>query len=275
MLIDFHTHCFPDALAEKAVSKLAGIASIPYYSDGTVSSELAVMDRAGVDCAVVCNIATNVRQQRNVNRFAVMLHQTQPRLYALGSIHPDSPYDETCAELDRLRAAGIPGIKAHPDYMEAFFDDPRFLVIFEECARRGLFVVTHSGYDFYSPDLIHATPDRILKVHRALPELKIVAAHFGGNLLYDDVISLLCGEDIWFDLSLLAVEKPDVHKIRRLIDAHSPDRLLFASDLPWCDPLDELNALEALGLDDERMEKIRYKNAAGLLRIPKLQTRKN
>ena len=71
MIIDFHTHCFPDALAEKALGKLSAIGNLPTHSDGTAAGTLAKMDACGIDRAVVLNIATNDRQTANVNRFAI------------------------------------------------------------------------------------------------------------------------------------------------------------------------------------------------------------
>ena len=35
LLFDMHTHCFPDALAPKALPRLAEISACPYHGDGT------------------------------------------------------------------------------------------------------------------------------------------------------------------------------------------------------------------------------------------------
>ena len=71
MLIDFHTHAFPDAVAANAVKKLAHVAGgLQPYTDGTVGDLKRAMDQSGVDVSVVLNIATNAHQQKNVNDFA-------------------------------------------------------------------------------------------------------------------------------------------------------------------------------------------------------------
>ena len=62
MVIDFHTHAFPDELAKKAIPKLAANGNIANVGDGTVRSLLAEMGRSGVDRAVILNIATNAKQ---------------------------------------------------------------------------------------------------------------------------------------------------------------------------------------------------------------------
>ena len=68
MIIDFHTHCFPDKIASKAMEILrmrSGITK-PFH-DGSLSSLLELQKKDGVDYSVVLNIATNPKQQRNVN----------------------------------------------------------------------------------------------------------------------------------------------------------------------------------------------------------------
>ena len=75
MLIDFHTHCFPDRIAQKAIEKLSFVSGgIENYTDGTVNGLKASMKKHGVDKSVVLNIATNAHQQKNVNDFAASIN---------------------------------------------------------------------------------------------------------------------------------------------------------------------------------------------------------
>jgi len=267
MLIDFHTHCFPDAIAERAVKKLAGIGQIPYHSIASTDDNIRLMDECGVDISLVCSIATNVKQQTNVNNFAIELN-SHPRFRALGSVHPDCPKSDIRDELCRIKDARLMGIKVHPDYMEKYLDDDSFMYIFEECNRLGLFVMTHAGFDFYSPNDPHATPERILRVSETFPSLRLVAAHFGSTRFNRAVYELLVGRDnIWFELSLIAIEPHEPEIVKKILTEHPEERLLFGSDMPWCRPDVELRAIEAYGLDDARMEKIKHLNAKKLLDI--------
>ena len=53
--------------------------------------------------------------------------------------------------------------------------------------------------------------------------------------------------------------------LRRLLNAHDSERLLFGSDYPLYDPLDALHLLQTSGgLDDARMERLLH-NADKLL----------
>ena len=113
MIIDFHAHCFPEKIASKAMETLrlrSGITQ-PFH-DGSVSGLLALQKKDGVDYSVVLNIATNPKQQKNVNDFAISLKETDG-IIPFGSVHFDSP--DALDELERLKESGIKGIKLHPD----------------------------------------------------------------------------------------------------------------------------------------------------------------
>ena len=90
MVIDFHTHAFPDSVAEKAIPKLAGIGKIEPLGNGTLSSLAARMTEWSIDGAVILNIATNPKQQTNVNNFAIETNNPKKHLWALGSLNPYS-----------------------------------------------------------------------------------------------------------------------------------------------------------------------------------------
>lgn len=266
MILDFHTHCFPDALAPRALATLSATAEIQTHSDGTVSGTLRKMDEAGIDRAVVLNIATNDRQTTNVNRFALETNRN-PRLYALGSVHPESSESTIRTVLSDLAAAGIPGIKIHPDYMHTPIDDPRFSPIFECCIEQNLFVVTHAGFDYVSPTFMHASPERIARVLERFPRLRLVAAHVGGACCWDDVERFLIGRPVWLDTSLASLFALEPAQMRRMLLAHDSDRLLFASDLPWSDPADSLRYLLSLHLPEDLTEKILSANGLRLLGV--------
>ena len=66
MLIDFHTHCFPDKVSQKAMEKLSfASGGLNPYTDGTVSGLRLLMEKSGVDKSVALNIATNAASTTN------------------------------------------------------------------------------------------------------------------------------------------------------------------------------------------------------------------
>lgn len=271
-IIDFHTHCFPDGLAPRAVAQLAATAA-PYgyvpLTDGTAAGLMTSMDRAGISRSVVCNIATNPHQMAKVNDFALSLLASHPRLIPLGSVHPEAPAEAVDTELDRLAAAGIKGIKLHPDYVGVEIDSPAFAPILEGCARRGLFVITHAGFDPVAPDHIHCAPAMVLRVLEAHPTLRLIVAHTGGFNCEAEVLDKLCGRDVYLDTSLSAIRRADSAEQGRacaaILRAHRPDRLLFATDTPWSDPAAEIAFVRSAGLAEDAVEAILHRNAETLL----------
>jgi predicted TIM-barrel fold metal-dependent hydrolase len=268
MVVDFHVHCFPDALAPRALAVLSDHAQLKELglpcTDGTQAGTEAHIASQGVDYAVVCNIATNGRQQHNVNSFAISIAKTSKTLCSLGSLHPGG--EDKYGELLRLREAGIRGIKIHPDYIGADITDPAYDEIFELCSELGFFVLTHTGLDPVSPGHMHASPEMISTVAKRYPDLKIIAAHMGGFLCSAEVIEHLLGRDIWFDTSVSSQRPDEYENLVYILKNHSPDRLLFASDTPWAYAADELRFIYSAGLGDELTEKILCKNALGLLK---------
>lgn len=278
MIIDFHTHCFPDTLAPRAIESLKNHVLRPDLfptTDGTRAGTERLLAAKGVNRGVVCNIATNPRQQQNVNSFAISLTQAEGSLYPpgspispvslipLGSLHPLG--EKKHAELERLAAAGIRGIKIHPDYIGTDIDSPEYDEIFSLCSELDMFVLTHAGFDPYSPGHMHAPPKKILRVHRRYPRLRLIAAHMGGFACGEGSVRCLLGEDIWLDTSMSSQRPREREILFRILREHPADRLLFGSDTPWSYISAELNFVRSASLDDERLEKILYKNAQGLL----------
>ena len=270
-IIDFHTHVFPDALAPRAIAQLTINAAASGYTpltDGTVAGLLESMSRAGISRSVICNIATNPRQMKKVNDFAISLRE-DPRLIPLGSVNPEATAEEIKAELDRLKAAGIPGIKIHPDYMKVEIDSTAFTPIFTACEERNLFVITHAGFDPVEPNHVHCTPDMVLRVMDRHPDLKLVVAHAGGFDREREVLDKLCGAPVWLDTSLCAIRRARSAEWGALcadiLRKHDPARVLFATDTPWSDPAAEIAFVRSLGLSDEITDGILGGNAQRLI----------
>ncbi len=265
MIIDFHTHAFPDKIAERALNSLKVKINIEPNTEGTTQSLADNMKKWGIDYSVVCNIATNPGQTFNVNNFAIDTSRKSPSLFALGSIHPE--FDNVETELSRLKENDIKGIKIHPDYMGHDIDENCFGPIFDLCSELGLFVITHAGFDVCSPNHIHATPDMILRVIERHPSLKLIAAHFGANMMFGEVYQKLCGKNLWIDTSLAYIENVDRNDLIKILKSHDPEKILYGSDVPWCPPDENVKFIESFGLGSEINEKIFEKNARNLLNL--------
>jgi len=261
MLIDFHTHCFPGKIAQKAVEKLSfASGGLKNHTDGTTEGLQKLMKESGVDKAVVLNIATNAHQQKSVNDFAAAINESED-IISFGSVFPDS--EDVLYELERIKALGLKGVKLHPDYQGFSVDDEKMKPIYKKISQLGLITVFHAGHDYGFAPPYGATPD---KMEKALSwfESPVVAAHWGGVGCFEETLKRLCGKDIYFDTSFGYSQMPKYYA-QKIFDSHGADRLLFGTDSPWHTAEMELRLLNSLEISEEDMEKITHKNAFRLL----------
>ena len=287
MLIDFHTHTFPDGLAKKVLPKIAGDASIRYYTEATNSSLLESMDRAHVDMSVILPVVTKPSQCETINKTAIEINDRYfPRLLSFGGIHPDNEnYREILSDLLK---DGIKGIKLHPLYQGVAIDDIRNLRIIDCASELGMIVVIHAGKDLSFPgDLVD--PDRISRMLDEVKPEKMVLAHMGSYAKWEDVYELLCGRGAYLDTSfslnpvrplddtkegwdsleanpiLVPPLKPEL--FRKMVEKNGADHMLFASDSPWGDQKETFDLVDEC-LDDSEKDAVYSGNALRLLELP-------
>ena len=263
MIIDFHTHCFPEKLATRALEKLSYVSGgIEYYTDGTVGGLKASMKREGVDVSVVLNIATNAHQQRSVNDFAASICDNES-IFSFGSVFPDA--EDALEELDRIKALGLRGVKFHPEYQGFYADDEKMKPIYRKISQLGLITVFHAGQDYGYSSPFHCMPKNLLGALRWL-EAPVVAAHWGGLGCGEEVLKVLCGLDLYIDTSFGYCQMPR-STAQRIVEKHGTEKLLFATDSPWHTAAMERKFLGTLGLSKEEEEVVFCKNAVKLLGI--------
>ncbi|MBN1556660.1 MAG: amidohydrolase family protein [Lentisphaerae bacterium] len=262
MIIDFHTHAFPDGLAERAMrTLLAETEAVTAYLDGTVGALLDSMDRAGIARSVVCSIATRPEQFENIFEWSRQI--ASDRIVPFPSVHPADP--ERGERLRRVREAGFRGIKLHPYYQDFVLNEDRLLPLYEQAAELGLIVVMHTGYDVAFPrDQRRADPAKTMDVVRRVPSLKLVTTHLGAWEDWDDVIALMLGQPVYMGLSY-ALDCMPREQARRMLLRHPATHLLFGSDSPWKDQAETLRLVRAMELGPEREAALLSGNASRLL----------
>ena len=92
MIIDFHTHIFPEKIASRAIASLEQKAKMRAHVSGVEASLRASMDKSGVDLSIILPVVTNPHQFETVNRVAVETneHTKETGLLSFGGIHPDN-----------------------------------------------------------------------------------------------------------------------------------------------------------------------------------------
>ena len=266
MIIDFHTHAFPPAIAAQVVKTLQEgarrVSGSPMnaHTDATADGLRRSMKEHGVDLSVVMPIATKPTQTETINRYAWEI--SHDGLVSFGSLHPDN--DDTEGILEKLAEAGFRGIKLHPEFQNFYIDSPESLRILKRAERLGLIVLLHTGADIGIPPPVHCAPERLRGVLDHVSGHNIVAAHMGGFDLWEDAERYLVGTPVYLDTAVVA-EFLDANTAKHMIEAHGTDRVLMASDSPWTNQGRSIAYIREMGLSTEDTDKILGGNARRLL----------
>ena len=257
LIIDFHAHAFPEAIAEKAVENLEEHYRIKIENQGCLANLVNNLKEAQVDKAVLLSAATNELQVRKTNDWLVQSKSDQ--IIPFGTLHPR--YANFLQELSFLKSEGIKGIKFHSDFQRFNIDDKRMWPIYEAIAE-DFIVLFHVGDE----RLNYSSPRKLAKILDAFPKMKVVAAHLGGYMRWDEVETCLLGRELYFDTSS-SFWRLSQNRILELIVAHGIDKVLFGTDYPIKTCREEIDNVLNLPLSLEEKKKILGLNAAKLLEI--------
>ncbi len=262
MVIDFHTHAFPDAIAARAIALLVQNCGGEYRpcSDGTLSGLLHNMDAFGVDMSVVQPVITKQSQTKSLNEWAASI--CSARMISFGGIYPHT--DDYKRDIDFVCSLGLKGIKLHPEYQQFTVDAPAMLRLYDYALSKGLMLLFHAGVDPAYPPPVHSSPKQFAAISKAMQGGVMIAAHLGGMRQWDDVERYLAGTDMYIDTSMGFSYYPH-DQFLRIVKAHGAQRVLFGSDAPWSKADREIATLQSLPLTEEEKACILYKNAERLL----------
>ena len=282
MIIDMHTHSFPEKLAASTLEKPSAASHTRPFTNGTPGGLQASMREAGVGLSVVLPVATSPRQVEHVNDASARLNETaeETGLLSFGCMHPD--YEGWREELARVKALGMKGIKLHPVYQGADLDDPRYLRILDRAGELGLVVVTHAGLDVGFPGVVRCSPEMVRRAVAQVGPVKLVLAHMGGWRCWDRVLELLPELPVLIDTSFSVgrmsplndgfyqeeeLRLLDSRGFLKLVRAFGAGRVLFGSDSPWSGQKESLEWVRSQPLTEEERTAILGGNAQNLLSV--------
>lgn len=260
MIIDFHAHIYPEKIAAKASKAISSFyEDAPMKWDGLSSELIESGSKIGVTNYVVHSAATTELQVESVNNFILKEVEAHKEFIGFGTMHPD--YKNFEAELERIKTAGLRGIKLHPDFQKFEIDTSKMDPIYKAMSDLKLPVLFHAGDCRFN----FSGPKRIANVHKKFPDLVIIAAHFGGYTEWEDSMKYLAGEDVYFDTSSTLWKLP-LEKANQFIKNHGFERFLFGSDFPMWNHEGELERFNQLDFTAEQKEYVFYKNAVELFK---------
>ena len=136
--------------------------------------------------------------------------------------------------------------------------------VYDMLCQLNLCVLFHMGDDRYD----FSAPKRLVKVLEKYPNLKCIAAHFGGYQRWQEARECLAkaGENLYFDTSstLAFLEKEQAVEA---IHTFGTDRMLFGTDFPMWTHEDEVKRILNLSLSEQENTQIFFENFQRLFHI--------
>ena len=281
MIIDFHTHSFPESISKRVMKTLSGSVNLNPFTDGTYLGLRRSMVLSGVDVSIVLPIATTKEQTKTINKTAIERNRdfSETGILSFGSVHPDNKDYRNI--LKDLKEQGIKGIKIHPVFQDVPIDDVRFMDLIYEASAQGFVVITHAGNDISYPGRDEASINRIDRMLTEVKPEKMVLAHMGGFGEWHNVADILIKHRVYVDtsFSLLKPDYSDSEHIWKeedvrisgdyaidIIRAVGTNRILFGSDSPWLSQRDSIKVLSDYFRGDG-LSKVLGINAKMLLNI--------
>jgi predicted TIM-barrel fold metal-dependent hydrolase len=258
-IIDIHAHVFPDKIAHKAATSTGNYYGISMHGNGTVSGLIESGSKIGVGKYIIHSTATKADQVVSVNDFIASVQATDDRFIGFGTLHPD--FEDIGEEVDRIISLGFKGIKLHPDFQRFNIDGENMIPIYRAIEGR-LPLLMHMGDE----EKTFSHPRRLARVLDIFPSLTVIAAHMGGYMRWEESMEFLVGRDLYFDTSS-TLAFMDSSEVVEMIRAHGSEKVLFGVDYPMWTHEEELERIYSLGLCEQELELILWKNASRILNI--------
>lgn len=275
-IIDMHVHLTPPCVSgrcrelQKTEPYWDLLAQTPRNRYVDAPELIREMDRAGVDQSVVFGFSfRDPGLCREVNTYTMESVAAYPdRLTGFMAVSPGAPGLE--AEIDRCQAGGLRGIgELFPEGQGFDITDPGATrTLAGLCRERDLPVMLHVNepVGHHYPGKGNTTPPEASVFIGNHPELTLILAHWGGGLLFYELMREIHGgcARVYYDTAAsVFLYRPDVFRVARELGVL--DRVLFGSDFPLIPPDRYFPYLRESGLPEPEIAAILGGNAARLL----------
>jgi predicted TIM-barrel fold metal-dependent hydrolase len=260
MIIDFHTHIFPEKICANRESYFPDEAEFSMLyrqpkSKLTVAQELvAAMDDQGVDQAVIFGFPwKNPETLSEHNDYiAESVAKFPKRLIGFCCLDPFSR--KAAAEAQRCLAGNFSGVGELAYYQSGFDEEAvkHLEPIMAICREADVPVLIHTnkpiGHQY--PGKIPMTFPQLYGLIRRFPENRIVLAHWGGGIFFFHLVKKEIKEslrNVYFDTAASPfLYDPEVYSIA--VQIVGPEKILFGSDYPLISPHRYFQEMKAAGL---------------------------
>jgi predicted TIM-barrel fold metal-dependent hydrolase len=278
LIVDFHTHIFPDevrASREEFLERDAWFGTLyenPRNKLASAEDVVASMEAAGVDRTVVFGFPWRDAKLCSWHNDYIIdsIKRYPDKLLGFACVQPLDAKD--AQELARCLDAGLMGLgELGPDGQRFDIEDKRILQasaeVLEQYDRP---LLTHAsepmGHSY--PGKGQTLPWKLLKLAQNFPDVKMVFAHWGGGLPFYELMPEV-GEhlgNVYYDTAASTyLYRFNVFPVAaQLVGA---ERILWGTDYPLLSQSKMLRRIRESGLSQDQLDAVLGGNAARLLRL--------
>ncbi|HWO70029.1 MAG TPA: amidohydrolase family protein [Actinomycetota bacterium] len=244
MIIDFHTH------VDEA--ELFGWIDPP-------EKLVPLLDEAAIDRAVVMTyVDLPGVNPRALAYLADAVARFPDRLIGFVRLNPNHRREARAILREAVEDLNFRGVKLHPTTTLANPADEPTIELLRACGDLGVPVLFHCGDDPYT------TPQVIAAGAARAPDTAVVLGHMGGYFHVAEAIEMAERHpNLYLETSAMPYPARIAEAVRRC----GPERVLFGSDGPGCNPRLEVEKVRMAGLPAEEERLVLGGNAAVMLRL--------
>ncbi len=279
MIIDIHTHAFPQSIRAERDRFFAGEPAFQLLYESPkallvgATDIVAMMDEQGVDKSVIFGFPwQNIETCRINNDYIIEAVGRYPeRLIGFCCVDPLHP--EAAAEVERCLQAGLKGVGELAFYTSGI--DSRCLASLDPImalARR-----------FDCPVMLHTnepvghqypgkTPNTLMQIYSLAQRFaanRLILAHWGGGIFFYALLKKEVREtlaNVWFDTAASPyLYQPEIYA--QALTIAGEDKILFGSDFPLLKPKRYFKDLEQTSLSKGQKAAVCGLNAMKVLKI--------
>lgn len=277
MLIDIHTHIFPDFIRNDRARFCQNepafelLYASPKSKMVGADELVAAMDHSGVTQSVTFGFPWQSPDtfKRHNDYILESVAKYPDRLIGFCCVDAQSP--EAPAEVERCLSAGLSGVGELAFYCADM--DCRYLPALDEIMvlaqhyDRPVMLHTNEPVGHQYPGKTQNTLAQIYAIVKKYTDTRIILAHWGGGLFWYQLMKKEVSEvlsHVWFDTAASPfLYRPDIYRLAA--EVAGVDKILFGTDYPLLNATRYYKEMDQAGLTEHQKQMICHENAATVL----------
>jgi len=279
MIIDAHTHIFPDDICAHREDYFQGEPAFKLLYESpkarlvTAEDMVRSMDENGVDRSVTFGFPWKKEGyfQKNNDYIIDSVLKFPDRLIGLCCVDVDHP--AAAKEVERCLCAGVAGVGELAFYQSGIAPAAldRLEPIMALCREKDAPIMIHTNepVGHLYPGKTPNTLAQIYSVAKKFPDNRIIFAHWGGGIFFYTLLKKEARKtlkNVYYDTAASPfLYEPDIYKVAVFLAGI--DKILLGTDYPLIKPDRYFREMETAGLSDAQRKKISGENSARLFHL--------